>query len=288
MTAIPSKVASRLVAGIKRFQPILVAAKARDVNESDTVVIVTDMLQDVFGYDKYTEITSEHAIRGTYCDLAIKIDGTLAILIEVKSIGMDLKDQFVKQAVDYAANQGVDWVILTSGMLWRVYKVSFTKPIDHELMFEFDFAQINPRNNDDIELAFMLAKESWKRALLSEYHAQKQALSRFTLAAIVLGESALELIRRELRRVTPGIKIETSEIRKVLEVEVLKREVVEGEKAVEAQRRVSRAGNKMRRNGKVKSADTDGAAADPTRESVAVASDGLKPDVVAPNKTQPK
>ena len=70
---VPVKVASRIAAALKKFQPILAAAKARDVNESDTVVIVADLLQEVFGFDKYTEITSEHSIRGTFCDLAIKM-----------------------------------------------------------------------------------------------------------------------------------------------------------------------------------------------------------------------
>ena len=77
MASAPKKVVERLVAGIKRFQPILSAAKARDVGESDTVTIVKDMLADVFGYDKYSEVTSEYSIRGTFCDLATKIDGTL-------------------------------------------------------------------------------------------------------------------------------------------------------------------------------------------------------------------
>jgi predicted type IV restriction endonuclease len=111
MASAPKKVVERLVAGIKRFQPILSTARSRDVGESDTVTIVKDMLADVFGYDKYSEVTSEYSIRGTFCDLATKIDGTLQALIEVKAIGIELKDSHVKQVVDYAANQGVDWVI---------------------------------------------------------------------------------------------------------------------------------------------------------------------------------
>src|SRR6187401_2913006 len=103
MGAVPKKVAERLSAGIKRFQPILAAAKARDVGEADTVTIVTDMLADVFGFEKYNEVTSEFAIRGTYCDLGLKLDGALQTLIEVKAIGHELKDGHVKQAVDYAA-----------------------------------------------------------------------------------------------------------------------------------------------------------------------------------------
>lgn len=83
---VPKKVVDRLVAGIKQFQPILAAARSRDINEADTVTIVKDMLAAIFGYDKYSEITSEHAIRGNYCDLATKLDGVIAALIEVKAI----------------------------------------------------------------------------------------------------------------------------------------------------------------------------------------------------------
>jgi len=67
-------------------------------------------------------------IRGTYCDLAVRIDGALALLIEAKAIGLELKDAFVKQAVDYAANQGVEWVVLTNAIVWRANKVNFGKP----------------------------------------------------------------------------------------------------------------------------------------------------------------
>ena len=124
MPRIPQKVARRLSFGLKQFQPILESARSRDLNESDTVSIVTDILSEIFGYDKYNEVTSEYAIKGTYCDLAIKLNGKLHYLIEVKAIGSDLKENHVKQAVDYAANEGVDWVLLTNGINWRVSRVS--------------------------------------------------------------------------------------------------------------------------------------------------------------------
>ena len=81
------------------------------------------MLQDIWGYDKYSEITSEYQIRSTYCDLAVKLGDQITMLIEVKAIGVDLKDQHAKQAIDYAANQGTDWVALTNGPRWQVYRV---------------------------------------------------------------------------------------------------------------------------------------------------------------------
>jgi hypothetical protein len=241
MATIPKKVAERLTAGIKRFQPILASAKSRDVGEADTVTIVKDMLSDVFGYDKYSELTSEHAIRGTYCDLATKIDGILQTLIEVKSIGLDLKDQHVKQAVDYAANQGVDWVILTNGLIWRVYKITFAKPIDFELVVDIDFSNLTSKSERDLEHLYLWCKEGWQRSVLGEYHTQKQALSRFFLGAMLQADAVLEVIRRELRRVSPDVRIEIDQIKTVLLNEVIKREVLEGDKAIEAKKKVAKA-----------------------------------------------
>jgi hypothetical protein len=65
-TGISKKVADRLTAGIMRFQPIVAAAKMCDKPESDNVTIVTYMLDEVFGYAKYSAITSEFAIKSTF------------------------------------------------------------------------------------------------------------------------------------------------------------------------------------------------------------------------------
>jgi hypothetical protein len=244
MTSIPDKVASRIAAGLRKFQPILESAHHRDVNESDTVVIVTDILHDVMGYDKYSEITSEHMIRSTFCDLAIKLDGQLALLLEVKAIGLDLKEAFVRQGVDYAANQGCEWVALTNGIVWRAYRVCFTKPVEHELIVEFDLCKLNPKKEADLELVWLLSKEGWQKSRLSDYATLKQALSRFTLAASLIADPCLQLLRRELRRVSPDARIDVDQIKQVLVQEVVKREVLEGEKADAARKLVARAANR--------------------------------------------
>src|SRR3972149_8429511 len=142
MPNVPKKVADRIAANLKIFQPILTSARDRDVNEADTLIIVTDILSAVFGYDKYSEISREHAIRGTYCDLAIKVGNDLRFIIEIKAVGLDLRELHVKQAIDYAANKGTDWAILTNGIVWQVYKVTFSKPIDKELVLELNLLNL--------------------------------------------------------------------------------------------------------------------------------------------------
>lgn len=240
MATISKKISDRVVLGIKKYQPLLASAKSRDVGEADTVTLIKDMLSDVFGYDKYSEVTSEFAIRGTYCDLAIKLDNRLAILIEAKAIGIDLKEQHIKQAIDYAANQGLDWVVLTNGITWYVYKVIFEKPIDKELVVSLDMILINPRSKEDIESLYLLCKEGWIKSALGDYHTQRQALSRFFIGGMLQTDPVLDVIRRELRRVSPDVKIDTDDIKAVLLNEVIKREVLEGDKAKEASKKIAK------------------------------------------------
>jgi hypothetical protein len=125
MMNIPAKFLKRVQDSLKKYQGVIAQIKKKDANESDTVTVITDILQDVFGYDKYSEITSEYAIRGTYCDLAI-VDQNKKIrfLIEVKAVSVSLNDNHIKQAMDYGSNAGVNWVILTNSERWLVYKNS--------------------------------------------------------------------------------------------------------------------------------------------------------------------
>ncbi|MEA2238389.1 MAG: hypothetical protein QOC81_3113 [Thermoanaerobaculia bacterium] len=244
--AIPSRVAERLSAGLKRFGPILSSAKSRDVNESDTSMIITDLLAEIFGYDKYSEVTRELCIRGTFCDLATRIEGKFQMLIEVKAIGLDLKDGHVKQAVDYAANQGIEWAVLTNGNLWKVFRVIFAKPIDAELVLDIDLLALNPKNAADLENLYLLTRESMLKSGLYAYSDHLQATNKFYLAAVVLSDPVLESVRRELRRLS-DVKLEVDELREALKQEVIKREVLEGEKADGARKKMTKAAGKMLR-----------------------------------------
>lgn len=273
---IPARAADRLSTGLKRFAPILAAARSRDVNESDTSMIVTDMLAEIYGYDKYSEVTRELAIRGTYCDLATRIDGKFQMLIEVKAIGLELKDAHAKQAVDYAANQGIEWVALTNGNCWKVFRVIFAKPIDNELVLDIDLLTLNPKNANDLENLYLLTRESMLKSGLYAYHDHLQATNKFYLAAVVLSDAVLETVRRELRRLSDA-KVEVTELRDALMSEVIKREVIEGDKADSARKKVAKTAGKMLRVKKEK--EDERAAAD---AGTLVPASAAKPAVTPP------
>lgn len=252
MSRIPVKVSKRIAEGIRQYQPILKQASSRDVNEADTSTIITDILSDLFGYDKYSEVTSEFMIRSTYCDLATVVDGKINLLIEVKAIGIELKENHTRQAIDYASNEGIDWVVLTNGVDWKIYKVVFSKPIDQELVFEFSFLELNWKKKKDIEMLYPLTREGAVKSSLEEYRDQRQALSRFTISALILSDSTLNIFRRELRKLSPGIKIETEEIKDVIANEIIKREVMESDNLKDAARKISKLTNKPSRKRKKK------------------------------------
>lgn len=238
--SIPKRVHERVAAGLKQFLPIIAAQRARDVSEADTVTLVKDLFSEVFGFDKYAELTSEHAIRGTYCDLAIKLDGKLALLCEVKAIGVALEDKHVKQAVDYAANQGCEWVVLTNGVTWRLYVVSFGKPIDKKLVFELDVSTVNLKDEQHLDRMFALTKEGFTKGAHVEMKDLHEATSRHLIGALLVeNESVLGMIRRELRRVVEA-NVDEATIKRVLLDEIIKRDVVDGPEWKEAAAKVNR------------------------------------------------
>ena len=240
MVTIPKKVSDRLSKEIGRFQKILKMAKDRDVNEPDTVTIIVDILASVFGFDKFLEITSEQAMRGTFCDLAIKLDEKLKYLIEVKAIGLNLKDNHLRQVIGYGATHGISWVVLTNGINWEIYKIRFEKPVDYDLVCSFDFLGLNPRKQDDQSKMFLLCKEGIEKAAIEKFHDHVQSVNRFMVGAITLSAPVVSIIRRELRKISPDVKVSDEEIENILAFEVLKRDIVEGEAADAAMKRVKK------------------------------------------------
>jgi len=240
MVTIPKKVFARLSKEIGKFQKILRKAKDNDINESDTVTIIIEMLASVFGFDKFLEITSEQVIKGTFCDLAIKLDEKIKYLIEVKAIGLNLKDNHLRQAKSYGADKGISWIALTNGINWDIYKIRFEKPLSHDLVCSFDFMELNPRKQEDQDKVFLLCKEGIEKAAIDVYFDHVKSVNRFMVGAITISEPVVSIIRRELRKISPDVKVSDEEIKNILTSEVLKRDIVEGEEADAAMKRVKK------------------------------------------------
>ena len=57
-------------------------------------------------------------------DYSFRIRGVSRFLLEAKSLGEALEDRHVQQALDYAWNAGVDWVVLCNFSELKLYYAS--------------------------------------------------------------------------------------------------------------------------------------------------------------------
>lgn len=246
---VPIKVEKRIKSNLNKYKRILRSARDKDINEADTVRIVNDILTDVMGYDKYSEITSEYAIRGTYCDLAIEIEDTVHFLIEVKRIGVALKEQHMRQALEYASREGIEYVVLTNGADWDIYRVVLKKQVLTEQIFSLNFIDITPKNRKVMEQIFSISREGIEKTAIQEIHEEKRVTNRYTIAGLITSEPILTALKREIRKISKRVKVDDTLVLDILRNGVLKRDVVEGEKAKQASQLIKK---RMKKNVKKK------------------------------------
>jgi hypothetical protein len=132
--------------------------------------------------------------------------------------------------------------------------------VGQDLVLDLDILALNAKHSDCIQSLFLLAKEGFIKSALGEFSAQRQALNRFYIAATLLTDHVLDVLRRELRHISPDVKIDIEQIKAVLTQEVLKRDAIEGEKADEARKKVNRAINRIL---KAKAATANGGTSSP-------------------------
>jgi len=254
MLSVPNNVEERLRTQIKRYKPIMEQAIKRDISEADTANIIRDFLCDALGYDKYADITSEPAIKQTFCDIGLKIDDIFRWLVEVKAVGVELKDGHIRQALNYAANAGLELVVLTNGIHWIFYRVVFGQPIDSDAVYTFNLLEVSPKDEELICALFALSKEGMKKEAMQEYYRQKQATNKFLLAAIINSDPVLYQIRKEIRKIR-DVLVDSNEISKVITSEVFKREVIENEQTEVAAKEIKKLLKKTSR--KIQKSDTN-------------------------------
>jgi len=64
---------------------------------------------------------------------------TFTSVVEAKPLGVELEGPARQQAIDYGANQGIEWAILTSpGAVWRTYKIESRNRSFHVLVAEIE------------------------------------------------------------------------------------------------------------------------------------------------------
>lgn len=245
---IPNMVVQRLKSVTPEFRGILKKKESENSNEADTADIVIDMLEKVFGFKRIEDIRREFPIQGGKCDIAVMLKKKLAYLIEVKRIGTELKDNHVNQAVSYASRAGVENVVLTNGKQWQVYRVIWRGKIVKNLLFKVDFLNLNLKRKEQLEHLFSLSSHGVQKSTLDEVYKQSQVLNKYTVGNLLLEDPVLEVVRREMRRLTDSKKIFTLEqIKQMLRDKVIRRELLDEDGKEDARKLIKKASRKQKK-----------------------------------------
>ncbi len=215
----------RVRTALKKFTRPLQDLVARDANEGDTRLLITDLLCDALGYDKYEDLTTEYMVRGEFADYGVRIDKQMAAFIEVKRATTKLGVKHLRQVEMYAVNEGVEWVVLTNGAHWQVYHLTAGLPVSIDLTLDLDLLGPQTTNHKADQL-FYLSKESFKRRQIDDVWRQSAATSPRALLDVMLSEPVLEAARKELRR-RAGYNVDPADLARMVRASVVKAEVLE-------------------------------------------------------------
>ncbi len=184
---------------LKAYKKKYLIKKYAELDESGTRLMINSFLTEILGYTELDEVRTEYAIKGTYADYVIQVDRKKHFVVEVKAIQIDLSEKHIRQAIGYCANEGIDWVLLTNGRQFELYRVIFGKPITHKKVFSFDLTK-DHAPKEMAELFVLLTKKSLSKKELEQFWVHFQALEPKKLCKYLYSKEVVRFLRRTLKK----------------------------------------------------------------------------------------
>jgi hypothetical protein len=207
----------RISTSIRKIVKPIEALKARDAVEADTRLLVTDVLCDVLGYDKYEDLTAEYQVKGEFADYGIRVDKQLVAFLEIKRVSQKLNPTHLRQVENYALKNGVQWAILTNAQHWQLYHVQALTGEQSELTLVVDIdlldAAVKPAERTN--RLFLMSREGIQKGRLEAFWKEKFATSPKALKPVLLSDAVVGEIRKELWRKTKQ-RVDESDLRAAL------------------------------------------------------------------------
>lgn len=204
----------KLISSIKTYQRKYFSKKLDDLDESGTRLLINELLSEVLCYQTIEEIKTEYMIRGTYADYVIQTKGDRHFLVEVKALSLNLSDKHLRQTINYGANEGIEWALLTNGKEIQFYKILFNKPIESKLVFKIDLIDTTKAKENAEWLQHLHREEVVKKSLDLLWN-KFMALETYTIAGLLFNKTVTNFLKRELKRKFKS-KFEEEEIKEAL------------------------------------------------------------------------
>jgi hypothetical protein len=188
----------KLLAALKLYNKKFLCGNIAELDESGTRLMINTFLTDVLGYAPIEEVKTEYMIRGTYADYVIQMKGVRHFLVEVKALSLTLSDKHLRQAINYGANEGIEWALLTNGKQFDLYKILFEKPIEAHRVFSMDFCDPSTLKNWVEQLQY-LHRESVANKGLDQLWNKSLALDPKNVASFLYQPTVINFIRKNLK-----------------------------------------------------------------------------------------
>ena len=225
MAVYQDKARERIKKSLPRIKRLVEKGKLEEYKEADTRKIV-NMALECLGWDSFENITAEQMINSRYADYVIKTDDEQIFVVEVKQIGLKLKDTHLNQARQYAVDEGIDWIILTNGDDWQVYRTTLEGKIPvTKLVFKLSVTDDEMKPAQKTELLYLLSEEANRKKEIEDYYDKRVALSAENLADHILSDEVINKLRISIRNTT-GQRLLNSEIAKALVTRLFREEKV--------------------------------------------------------------
>ncbi len=111
-----------------------------------------------------------------------------------------LRDTHAYQVTNYAASGGVNLCILTNGVDYRLYHLTWGAKVEHTLVLSFNM--LDDDLDDITQKLYLLSKESFKKGLIDKHVAETTSLGDKNLIRAVFSQRVLTSLRLELKAMT--------------------------------------------------------------------------------------
>ncbi len=216
MTAIPYKILNRLRKKHARLSKLLREAITRDINKMDTVRLVGKILSNLFGYDKFTDLTREFEIDGSFLDFAVQEETPNRFLVEVKTFRSHIDQEDIKRFVNNALERDFKWVLVTNGIRWKMYEICPEEKTKRRLRLSFNFLTLSLDDEDDQQRLFLLSREGINKNNILEFSEYRKVANNFRINMNTQDEFFFNEIGRNFKYTFPKIQVENDTLFDVL------------------------------------------------------------------------
>lgn len=156
----------QLIQVLKNIRQKVPAYRRRPLKEDNTRRVIIDPLLEVLGWNvrDLDQVQTEYpTIDGKSVDYALKINKKVVLLVEAKALNDPLTDvKAITQVVGYAANNGIEWCVLTNGVKWKIYRSIEPDEATKKLMFEVDIEEDEKEGMSVKEIADRMQRLSFE------------------------------------------------------------------------------------------------------------------------------